>query len=156
SFGFSRTFVQFDFSPLLGVFGAPLEIGLWLLRQLVAPPSVIVAAIANLWLFSRLRRRHALQSRLSIRWLRFYVVAVLLAAVISFTLSPTTIMSWQCVPALHAAVLPLVLYAAVLLRTRRRAAVEVGVRAWLVLSIVFALAITFGAPVFRSAGRVSY
>jgi hypothetical protein len=156
SFGFSRTFTQFDFSPLIGVFAAPLEAGLWLLRQLVAPPSVIVAAIANLWLFSRLRRRRPLRSRLTIRWLRLYVAAILVAAVISFTLSPTTIMSWQCVPAFHAAVLPLVLYAAVLLRTPRRAAVDVGVRVWLVLSIVFALAITFGAPVFRSAGRASY
>ena len=49
-----------------------------------------------------------------------------MAAVVVFSLAPTTIMMWQALIILHAAVLPLVLWAGALGRSRRSGRVSKG------------------------------
>jgi hypothetical protein len=153
SFSYSRKFLDLDFSPLLGAAAPLLEYGLAILQHLLDPISVVIVAIANVYTVQRLRRGRHDRARLTMRWLRAYAATVFVAAVISFALTPTTVMSWQCLPMLHAAVLPLVLWAAVLLRTRLRRPVDIVVRAWFALSVVFGVAIAFGASVYRSGDR---
>lgn len=151
SFAFSQKFLRLDFSPLLGAWARPLEITLSAVQRVLDPLTVLVAVAANIWLFTRVRRAGAHAS--TVAWLRAYGAAVFGAALLSFALSPTTIMSWQCLPAFHAAVLPLTLWAGMLGRTRWRRVVDRGTRTWCALFILFALAIAFGAPIYRSGGR---
>ena len=85
-------------------------------------------------------------------WLQGYVVLTFVAAAAVYALSPTTMMYWQGLCLFHAAVLPLTLYAGLLLRTRHAARVLAGAAAYAVLEIVLALGIAFGTPDYRCRG----
>jgi len=86
-------------------------------------------------------------------WLRGYVLWCFAAAVIVFSAAPTTVMYWQVLPVFHVAVLPVVLWAGLLWRSRRASRAGQGVRAWVALSLVLAAAIAFGSPQYRCDGR---
>jgi hypothetical protein len=85
-------------------------------------------------------------------WLQGYVVLTFVAAAVVYAVSPTTMMYWQGLCLFHAAVLPLTLYAGLLLRTRHAARVLAGAAAYAVLEILLALGIAFGTPDYRCRG----
>ncbi len=153
SFAFGRKMLHFDFSPIVGGAARPLELVMAALQHITDPLSVIVAFIANAWVVARLRRNTPMRPRHTLPWLRSYCAIMFAAMLISVGLSPTTVMSWQCIPIFHAAVLPLALFTAVLLRTRWRTVTDRMMRMWLALSLLFAVAIAFGAPIYRLDGR---
>ena len=68
------------------------------------------------------------------------------------TLAPTTVMWWQPVPLLHAAVLTFTLAASAFARVRPPV-VTVLARSWTVLAVAFALLLAFGGPRHRCGGR---
>jgi hypothetical protein len=148
----------FDFTDLLGA-------DPWLGRILMAgvrvllPLTLLFPLLANRWLWLRTRRalrkdRKPLAADATDRaWLKGYVVWSFAAAVIVFALSPTTIMYWQGVTVFHAAVLPLVLWAGALWRTRRADLVSKSVPAWIAVSLLLTVAMALGSPQFRCRGR---
>ncbi|MBV8201478.1 MAG: hypothetical protein JOZ15_12720 [Acidobacteria bacterium] len=85
-------------------------------------------------------------------WLQGYAVLTFLAAAAVYALSPTTMMYWQGLCLFHAAVLPLTLYAGLLLRSRLAARVLAGAAAYAVLELSLVLGIAFGTPDFRCRG----
>lgn len=104
-------------------------------------------------LLARLARPSSLPDAAPDRaWLRGYAVLTLGAAAAVFAVSPTTLMYWQGLCLFHAAVLPLTLWAGLLLRTRHAARVLAGVAAWVALELLLALGIAFGTPDFRCRG----
>lgn len=150
----SEAMAQFDFTPVLGaqldrvlapVVGALVKVG---------PVTLLVPLLANVWLWRR-KRSGGLRafpedgSRRS--WLHGYVRWCFLAAVATFALSPTTIMSWQALIVFHAAVLPLVLWLGALLRGRGRS--RVVLRSWAVCGGILALSICLASPPYRRGGR---
>jgi hypothetical protein len=147
------------------------------LTEAVGPATVALPLLANLWLWRRWRRRvrqhgepaatqpERLARRLRLprlprlpatasdrAWLQGYVVLTFLAAAAVYALSPTTMMYWQGLSLFHAAVLPLTLYAGLLLRTRHAARVLAGAAAYAVLEVVLTLGIAFGTPDYRCRG----
>jgi len=70
-----------------------------------------------------------------------------------FSLSPTTIMMWQALIVLHAAVLPLVLWAGVLGRSRHAGRVSRGLWIYAAAEIVLLLLIPLGSTHYRCAGH---
>jgi hypothetical protein len=162
----------FDFTE---AFGAAADRRLTpLLRALtewVGPATVALPLAANLWLWRRWLRRCAgggpparrvspaqrLLPRLppdasGRAWLRGYVVLTFLAAAAVFVLSPTTMMYWQGLCLFHAAVLPLALYAGLLLRTRHARRVLAGAAVYVALELLLTFGIAFGTPDFRCRG----
>jgi hypothetical protein len=114
-----RDVVRLDFVDLLGarwssLVARPLELGLAVLTPLTIRLAHLGERAAPAPLRIRLRRRpRGLGPR---GWLREYTVVALLAATISFALAPTTVMAWQALIVLHAAVLPLLMVGASALR----------------------------------------
>src|SRR6202020_876991 len=82
-------------------------------------------------------------------WLRFYVTAMCAAALISFALSPTTIMFWQVFVALPASALAMVMSAEVLFRSRFRQAAQRVAGVWAVLSATLLLSQAVASPMYR-------
>jgi hypothetical protein len=109
----------------------------------------------RLWRRVRHRWRRRLPSEASDRdWLRGYVVWCFVAAVIVFSLSPTTIMSWQGLILLHAVAIPPVLAVGALWRLPRRSRlVARGVWAYAAVEVALGLAMAFGSPHYRCGGR---
>ncbi|HYL06562.1 MAG TPA: hypothetical protein VE075_11005 [Thermoanaerobaculia bacterium] len=85
-------------------------------------------------------------------WLQGYAILTFLAAAAVYALSPTTMMYWQGLCLFHAAVLPLTLYAGLLLRTRYAARVLAGAAAYVILELLLAFGIAFGTPDYRCRG----
>jgi hypothetical protein len=150
----------FDFTEALGAAADRLLRPLFrALTEVVGPATVALPLLANLWLWRRWRRRAAeqrlprLPATASDRaWLEGYAVLTFLAAAAVYALSPTTMMYWQGLCLFHAAVLPLTLYAGVLLRTRLAARVLAGAAAYAVLEVLLVLGIAFGTPDYRCRG----
>ncbi len=147
--------VRFDFSDVLG--SDPwLGVGLTWISQVLLALTVLVPIAANVWLWRR--NRHRLRRRLppdaSDRiWLQGYVLWCFVAAVIVYSLAPTTVMYWQGVLLFHACVLPLVFWAGALWRTRHAARVTRGVQLWAASAVLLTLALAFGGPQYRCGGR---
>ena len=160
SLSYSDRMTPFDFTATLGpeadaLLAMPLRTALWLVG--VASLAVPLAAHVRLWprLVRRWRRQPDAASSRRL-WLTRYAAAVLLAAVASFALSPTTVMAWQAFAAFHAAVLTVVLWAAPCLRSRRRLAARRIAAAWLVVSVVAGAAMAIGGPLYRPGGRAPH
>ncbi len=150
----------YDFTPAVGAVAdrvlAPLCFGL---GRLVALPTMIPALLANVWLVRRqLRaRRSPREGRPAGRaWLRGYALWVFVACLIANALSPTVVMWWHNLIVLHAAVLPLVLYADVLGRTRLARHLGRGLAVWIGLSVVLMLGMALGAEQYRHGGREAW
>ena len=86
------------------------------------------------------------------QWLRRYALWTLAGAMIAFAVSPTSVMFWQGFPVVHAAVLPVVLFAEALVRSGR----IVPRRRALVGAVVTVLAVNaligWASPMFRAPG----
>jgi hypothetical protein len=144
----------------------PLLANLWLWRRwrrrarhavrAAAPPGPargrvgLELRLERLALFLRLPRLPAAAPDRA--WLQGYVILTFVAALAVYAVSPTTMMYWQGLSLFHAAVLPLTLYAGLLLRTRHAARVLAGAAAYAVLEIVLTLGIAFGTPDYRCRG----
>jgi hypothetical protein len=85
-------------------------------------------------------------------WLRVYVTAMCGAALISFALSPTTIMFWQVFVALPASALAMVMSAEVLFRSRFRPVARRIAGAWAAVSAALLLSQAVASPMYRCGG----
>ena len=143
-----------DFAPLVGsILAWPIEHALALLLWIATPVTFGVSALANRWVGRKVLRRSGREWISGRTWLQGYAAYMFGAAFISYALSPTTVMPWQCLPIFAAAVLPLTLWVTALMRSRiaettRRAAVW-----WTGLGLLFSLACAFASPLHRSEGR---
>jgi hypothetical protein len=152
----SERMADFDFS---GLFGSDrwLGPGLNAVSQTLLALTLTVPLLANARLWRGLRGRWraklnapAVSDR---EWLKGYARLSFLAAGLVFGLSPTTIMMWQGLILLHAAILPVLLYAGALDRTRLASWVRKGTWIWAAVEIVLLAAIAFGNPQYRCGGR---
>ena len=75
-----------------------------------------------------------------------------LAALISFAVSPTTIMFWQVFVALPASALAMVMSAEVLFRSRFRPAAKRVAGVWAVVSAALLLSQAVASPMYRCGG----
>ncbi|HEV2701413.1 MAG TPA: hypothetical protein VGV09_07270 [Steroidobacteraceae bacterium] len=82
-------------------------------------------------------------------WLRFYVTAMCAATLISFALSPTTIMFWQVFVAMPASAVAMVMSAEVLLRSRFRPLAQWLAGLWAALSVALLVPQAVAAPMYR-------
>lgn len=130
--------------------------------EVVLPATILLPLLANLWLYRRNRRRwrrpltawRGSGEPLAARtWLHGYVLASFAAVVVVFSLSPTTVMYWQALVVLHAAVLPVVLWAGALARTRRARQVRRGMWACAAAEAALLLALALGGLHYRCAGH---
>ncbi len=145
------------FAPRLDAALAPV----WSVLVDGAGAAMALVAFAALWRFLRRYARPLLRQKLPAeasdrQWLRGYVLLTFAGALLSFALSPTAVMWWQALLALHAAVLPTVFLLAALLRSRRcgrfaRPATLAYAAATLVLLVGMAL----GAAHYRCNGRAT-
>jgi hypothetical protein len=155
SLAVAQRMVTFDFTDLLGRHPR-FDRGASLVAMTVPWLTLLFPALANLRLLrrGRLLLRRRLSPALSARaWLKGYVLGCLVATAIVFALSPTTTMMWQGLVVLHAAILPLVFWVALLARSRWSARVLTGVRAYAAAEVVLLLAIAFGAAQYRCSGH---
>jgi hypothetical protein len=150
----------FDFTPAFGpgpdAWLAPLAHGLAALGAV----TMLGVLIANLRLGKKIVRRGWLRrlpadvSRKSgRRFLEEYAVWTFLAAVVVYCGAPTTVMNWQGLVILHAAVLPPLLWVNALLRTRHALRTRRALGCGAALALLLLLAQTFGATHYRCAGR---
>ena len=159
SLSYGGTMDELDFSALLGSPDTVLGPALQLLLLAIGVVSVLLPLRANAWMWRSNRRRALLRPGPATSdrvWLHGVVAWTFVAAVISYAVSPTTIMAWQGFSIMYAAVLPVVLFLGVLGRTRfaprvRRLACALAAAFLLVLA-----AMTFGAPMFRRGGREAF
>jgi hypothetical protein len=156
SLSLSDKMARFDFGDFLGP-ARGARLGRWVSLALGAllPLTVIPSLLANLRLW---RRRKALRRRLLAEasgrtWLKGYVLWTFLAAVVVFSLSPTTIMMWQALIILHAAVLPLVLWTGALVRSRWSERVSRGLWIYAAASLALLVLIPLGSTHYRCAGH---
>jgi hypothetical protein len=167
---------DFNFSEILGGSDRWLGPGLHWLTSTVLGLTILFPLLANLRLWrlgrlpgsrpvppsrlARLRawglavwRRRLVPGTSGRAWVKGYVRICFVAGLIVFALSPTTVMMWQGVILFHAAILPVVLWAGPLARTRLAAGTTRWTRAYGVAEVVFLIAIAFGTPYYRCAGH---
>jgi hypothetical protein len=150
--------MQFDFTGLVGVDGDRwLAPAVTLVAKSVGVVSVAPAVCATVWLLRRAwRRRQLLRDHRRAsgrRWIQHYVVSVFAAAVVMFALAPTTVMLWQGLVVMHVAVLALVLWLGVVLRTRRAATVHHLTGLAVAMSVLLVGCMAVGTPEYRCGGR---
>jgi hypothetical protein len=149
SLAISERMAWFDFTDVLGSdvwLGASVQT----FARTFLSLSLVISLLAN-W---RLWRRRTLKPGRSERsWLKGYARICFVAAVIVFGLSPTTIMMWQGLILLHAAILPVILWLGALSRTRLGPRVALGTRIYAGLEIALLLALALGGFHYRCAGH---
>jgi hypothetical protein len=157
SLSLSRDIVNFDFTQLLGLLGQTILRPItFFIAIIVGYLSLLAPLMANLWLW---RSKNApLFSRPTEKtsgedWLKGYVKWVFLAAIISFAISPTTVMMWQGLIIMHVALLPLILWLGHLSRTDYRKVAKTGVALYLSLAIILLVCISIASPMYRKGGR---
>jgi membrane protease YdiL (CAAX protease family) len=152
SLSFAGRMEDFDFVPALGV-GIDTVLRPAARVFAVLAQSSLVVSIWLHWRFfrKRLTSLFALKRPATPRaWLRLYVIALFIAAVICFAVSPTTIMFWQVLIALPASALVLIMSAEELARTPHfRGHVQRAARAWGVATVVLLLLQAVGSPMYR-------
>lgn len=128
---------------------------LWIAAGVASLGVALVAA----WRFARPRWRDALRrlpaSSTDRDWVAGYVTLAFASAVAVYAASPTTIMPWQGLPLLHAAVMPLAFFWDEALAGPRALSARRGLAALAVASLVLGIALAAGSPMFRCAGRGS-
>jgi hypothetical protein len=156
SLGISQRMDDFDFSGLLG--SDPwLGPGLSVVTNTALAATLLLPLLANVRLWRRFRRlwRNKLAPGASDRhWLKGYARVCFVAAVLVFSLSPTTLMMWQGLILLHASILPVVLWAGALGRSRIALRVVKATWIYTAAEIVLLVAIALGNPQFRCGGRM--
>jgi hypothetical protein len=154
---FAQDLVEFDFTPVLGpAVDRILAPTLALLTRLIAPLTILISLAANVWFFRRRRgsvfRGYAVDGSRR-EWLHGYVRWALIASVLAFCMSPTTIMMWQALVVLHAAILPVVLWLGALWRTRAGPRVRTAMIVHIAVLVGFGVTMAFVAPMYRVGGR---
>jgi hypothetical protein len=158
---------RFDFSDYLDAdrwLGPSLTVAADLLAV-----TVVVPLLANVYLWRRGRRfrsggvkgwlpwlwREKLAPGVSGRsWLKGYARICFVAAVIVYSLSPTTIMMWQGLILLHAAVLPVILWLGALgRRSRLGDRVMRWAQGYAAVEIAFLIAMALGSLQYRCGGH---
>ncbi len=150
----------FDFTPDFGAafdaWATPLARGLAALGAV----TILAVLIANLRLGKKIVRRGWLRrlpaevnAKSGRRFLEEYSAWTFLAAVVVYAGAPTTVMNWQGLVILHAAVLPPLLWVHALLRTRHAQRTRRALAFATSLAGLILLAQTFGATHYRCAGR---
>ena len=156
SLGLPEKVSRFDFGPVTGGSDPWLGPALsWLASQAFLA-TTLVPLLAAIWFWRRNRHRwrRRLPPQASGRvWLHGYIFWCFAGSVIAFALAPTTIMYWQVVLVFHAAVLPPVLWAGALLRSRHQQKVKRLTFAWAITGLALAIAIALGSPGYRCGGR---
>jgi hypothetical protein len=145
----------FDFSDFLGS-DRWLGPGLRVFCSIVLSATVVVPLLANLRLWRRGGRmlRQRLPPGVTARsWLKGYARVCFVAAVIVFGLSPTTIMAWQGLILLHAAILPVILWAGALSRSRLASRMTTVTWGYAVVEIAFLIAMALGGSQYRCGGH---
>lgn len=157
SLAVSEKTLAFDFGDFLDPeTGARLGSTVSDVTSALLPLTLLLPLAANvrLWRQVRHRWRRKIEAEASGRtWLKGYVLWTFLAAVVVFSLSPTTIMMWQALIILHAAVLPLVLWAGVLGRSRHAGRVSKGVWIYAAAEVALLVLIPLGSMHYRCAGH---
>jgi len=144
-----------DFTAVLGPVAGPTVSTVAQLLATLAGATLIVTLwlqwrfFRNAWRRAAGRRSAAYRPR---AWLRCYVTAMCGAALISFALSPTTIMFWQVFVALPASALAMVMSAEVLFRSRFRPAAKRVAGVWAVVSAALLLSQAVASPMYRCGG----
>ena len=150
----------FDFTP---DFGAAADVWATPLAQALAAlgaVTMLAVLVANLRLGKKIVRRGWLR-RLPVdvsrksgrRFLEEYAVWTFLAAVVVYCGAPTTVMNWQGLVILHAAVLPPLLWVNALLRTRHARRTRRILCGGAAVAFLLLIVQTFGATHYRCAGR---
>ena len=152
---------DFNFSDLLGA-DPWLGPGLTRLGQGLAV-TIAIPLLANLYLWRRGGRRQpwlrwVWQKKLAPgttgrSWLAGYARICFVAAVIVYSLSPTTVMMWQGLILLHAAILPVILWAGALSRSRLAPRVLTATRIYTIAEIAFLVAMALGSSQYRCGGH---
>lgn len=126
------------------------ELAGWLLLP------VVLAVTVGVWRrrFGLLRRPLAAAAN-GRTWLFGYALWTAVAALLSFAASPTTVMGWQGLIALHAAVLPVVLGLDAWLRTRRGRRFVWLVPTYAAWSVLLLLGMALSSPHYRCGGRLN-
>jgi hypothetical protein len=159
SLGLPGPEARFDFEPALGdSLARPVEVFADAMVSGVGAITVIVPLLANLWLWRRLRRR-GLGEMLGVQegrraWVAGYVRVCFVAALLTYAAAPTTVMWWQGVALLHAALIPVALWAGAVMRKRRRVA-RSGSWSWATCAVLIAVLLAFGGRRHRCGGEDS-
>ncbi|HET9225477.1 MAG TPA: hypothetical protein VFR31_02330 [Thermoanaerobaculia bacterium] len=157
SLAVSEKVLRFDFGDFMDPqTGARLGAGVEDVASAVLPFTLLLPLAANirLWRWMRGRWRKKLPVGSSDRsWLKRYALWTFVGAAAVFALSPTTIMMWQALIVLHAAVLPLVLWAGVLIRSRHARRATRGLWVYATASVLLLLLIPLGSTHYRCAGH---
>src|SRR6185295_5011539 len=156
SLAFSDRMADFDFSDLFSS-DRWLGPGLNVVTSTVLALTLMIPLLANIRLWRRARRLWwtKLAPGLTDRgWLKGYARLSFLAAVIVFSLSPTTVMMWQGLIVLHAAILPVILWLGALGRSRFASRVAKGTWSYAAAEIALLVAMAFGNPQYRCGGRM--
>ncbi len=160
----SEKALRFDFGDFLAA-DAGARVGRWVsvATSALLPLTAVLPFLANLRLWRRYGRRRAFKLRRRLPsgasdrdWLKGYALWTFLAAAAVFAASPTTIMMWQALIVLHAAVLPLMLWVGGslrLLRSRWSGRVERGVWIYAAASLAVLVLIPLGSTHYRCAGH---
>jgi len=146
----------FDFTPAFGA-GADALLSPAATALAVVGHATLVVAIWATWRLARRARRARVWRRPAPvgprAWLERYVALAAVAALVSFAVSPTTVMFWQLFVVQHAIALAVVLPVTALARTSVGDRVRRLALGWAVLAALLVVAITFGAPMYRQGGR---
>lgn len=136
-----------DFLPSDRWLGPTLRV----LGELLAVTIVLpLLANARLWRHGRRLLRKRLPPGVTDRsWLKGYARVCFVAAVIVFSLSPTTIMMWQGLILFHAAVLPVIFWAGALARTRLAPRVRTATWSYAAAEVAFLIAMALGSSQYR-------
>lgn len=152
----SEKMARFDFGDFLAPEpGARIGRAVSVVLGVLLPLTALLPHLANRRLWRSWRTRKLLRPGFSDRtWLKGYALWTFLAAAAVFAASPTTIMMWQALIVLHAAVLPLVLWVGPLLRSNRWSEVA-GRGFWIyaAASVVILVLIPLGSTHYRCAGH---
>lgn len=149
----SEKWTRLDFATAAGtrfdrLAAQPLEVFLTIAGVLTA----LAAIAANIWFFrkTQMDQPGAAEGR---EWLWSYVRNCFLAALITFALAPTTVMSWQVLLLFHASVLPVAFWCAEKLGGMPSERERKIVWGYASVSILVSLVLAFGSPQFRCGGR---
>lgn len=150
-----RLSLDWDFAP---TFGATVDA--WLAPAAaafkfgLAPLTVVPAVLANWWLWRRAGpvRWRAGRNLPERDWLVGVARVTALGALLSFALSPQTIVMWHTLIVLHVAVLTVALWAAVW-GERRPVWLRRSLASYAALALAMLAATAVAAPAFRHGGR---
>jgi hypothetical protein len=154
--GSTKYMFAFEFGPTFGATAAavldPVAMGIAYLGSALTLP---LAVLANVWSWRRLRRvRRAPTRSLPKRtWMHGYAFWLLLSCLLANGLSPARVTWWHNLIALHAAVLPLLLWGDVLLRSRRALLARRALAAWLAVGVFVLVAMSLAGEHYRPGGR---